>query len=498
VTPGPLCSFSDVGRSSAFQGFNITPIAPRSASCNGVDDNTERVGLELLKKKGELNEAGSDTAESTSIDDDEEEFNTGMNSFDFSDNGKQEASYEEDGFKVIDSPAQISGFEEQHEEEVLCDDEKSVKSSCSMMSTKAKEWRNKIEEKKRSQSSQRAEIPFEEPNHGHSNIFVSAGDDNSTIEFREKPKILHVDEDDTLFDFGNEQSVLQPAILPKPVEKRSEKYEKVRIKKERKNSSRGRRSRHSPVVSDDMSEITTPTVGLNKQDSTFFDRLQSCTTEAVGRCEDGRRGSGLPTAHLQFMRNATTDVNGTSRTQDNRGGGLMNMLTSTALCGSSETVEEPEYEKPQRKSRGNFASNYLEAINSGKATSSSSVVSSSSTQSATWQRFLDKRNAALSSKRSSTTDVSKAAREYAAQKVNEIANRGNYENSKRSLRPPSSSESRTLGSKPSFSRRRANLTPEEMMSKRDAAKAAEDLAAARVEAMMAMTPRTLSHDEAEI
>ncbi len=417
--------------------------------------------------------------EDSGFDEDGDDFCNVVTSFEFGDDEK-DPDLEEDGFKVIASTLPRNGFGGHDKEEKFCDDDKSVKSSTSLMSSKAMEWRKKVETSKRSISSQRGERQIvEEPTKHRVNVFVSAADENSTFEMREKPTILNVDEDDTLFDFG-----ISEGHLRKNVE--------VKSPPQRKHGSQSRRSRHTVDNADEFSEITTPSVDMSKPTGTFFDRLQSCNAVMVGSCEPERRGSGLPNAHLQFLRNAN-DVQKTSKS-DNRAGGLINILTSPGLCGRPETVEETDEEfLDLKKSNGgkNVASSYLEAINAGKANNISvkrttSGISSGSTNSETWQRFLDKRAVALSSKRSNSSgEVSKAAQEYASKRVEEIMKNGDRGDKIRFTRPPSSGRQR-------------NTRQDEVMSKRDAVKAAEDLAAARVEAMMAMTPRTLSHDESEI
>ncbi len=511
------------------ESFSFSPQSNRSASYKSIGPHSpgsvsrKSDSNDLVNKKKSVfgNGASSDTAASSSGDEYGEEFDNGMSSFDFSEVGKVEAT-EDSGFKVIKNAPSSPVFKLSDMVFVDVDgeepnnDDKSVTSTSSMMSQRAKQWREKVEAKKRTMPSQREEVLVEEQIHDHGNIFVSAADDNSTIEYRERPKILNADEEDTLFDFGGAieettaKSVKKKVEGPNDVERNhSSKLSNL----ERNHSLNRRKSKIEDDQSiDDMSEITTPTVDMTKPDGTFLDRLHSCTVDTVGNCDQKRSGSGsgLPRAHLQFLRNnSTADVGGASNSKDNRAGGLINMLTSPGLCGRAESVEDFDDEKPRRKSKSsNLASSYLEAINANTGKGGSevrktpSVLSSSSGQSETWQRFLDKRAVALSSRRSNT-DVSKAAQEYASKKVDEIVKRVNNEDSSKRksavfplTRPPSSSRANLRTT--STSRRQARQASDEMMSKSDAAKAAEDLAAARVEAMMAMAPRALSQDESEI
>ena len=471
-------------------------VANSSKKKTSSDFKTIFENVEAEIKKGDK-EIGSDTSDSTKSDADE--FNP-LTAFDYSDEGMLEEA-EDDGFKVIQSTAPVSNFNKVIEGERPCDDDKSVKSSSSYMSERAKEWRKKVEINKRSSSSQRAD-KIVENGAAHRNIFVSAVDDDSTFEIMKErvPKVLNVDEDDTLFDFttnNNQDKNRQP-----------NKLSETSNIQDKKGVSRAKRIREKSDNADDLSEITTPTVDINKPNGTFLDRLQSCGADMVPTCEPERKGSGLPRAHLQFLRNAAVNRD-TSKTKDNRAsGGIIDMLTNPGLCGRPENIDDSREEIPQKEtSKKNVASRYLDAIGAGKKVSdpknmhrTPSTISSGSAHSETWQRFLDKRAAALSSspKRSSTSAVSRAAQEYASKKVDEIVRKSDDNDRTRTsptyplTRPPSS------GRPSSVRRNRSPGRPNEVMSRSDAVKAAEDLAAARVEAMMAMTPRSISQDEDEI
>ena len=426
--------------------------------------------------------------------DSNEDFDNG-DSFDFSDNGKVDY-VEDDGFKLIEtSSIPIPMFDDRVQEEEYGDDDVSVKSASSLMSMRAKEWRKKVGTSKRSISNPRGPSAIkEEPTQDHGNIFVSAVDENSTVEFKERPKILDVDEDDTLFDFGHFRKV-------------TSKRSTIEHRHNKKQASKARKSKLLDDNNDDMmSEITSPTVDMNKSESTFFDRMKSCSADAVGSCEPGSRGSGsgLPRAHLQFLQNAN---DGTSKSQDNRAKGIIDMLTSPGLCGRPEATDDFDELQNTKQRKGNIATNYLDAIkkpaNDVKRTASH--LSSGSAHSDTWQQFLDKRENALSSKRSTTSGMSRAAQEYATKKVNEIVSKS----------PTQSPMSRSPNQSPVFpftrprskSRSRSTNNQRKSIARMETSKAiplarvrsaAEDLAAARVEAMMVMAPRSLNPEEAEI
>jgi len=237
----------------------------------------------------------------------------------------------------------------------------------------------------------------------------------------------------------------------------------------------------------------------------------------------------MPQSHLDFLRKATnTNANCApipEISEQGQGQRLLELFQSQTFCGGMENVSgaKPSNGLPPRppsssgsgtKGRSSIASSYLQAIKekaSGYGSNNNntaesvggipSVASTDSSKSESWQKFLEKRNRALesTSRRSSGSRGSKAAEQYASRKLEEImanissraGDAKSGENTKSDgshksddqLRPPSRSQSRPRNS----SRGRApTYGNSSTLSRGDAARAAEDLAAARVEAMMAM------------
>jgi hypothetical protein len=231
----------------------------------------------------------------------------------------------------------------------------------------------------------------------------------------------------------------------------------------------------------------------------------------------------MPQAHLAFLRNSTKD------SKDN---GIISLIRKQALCGGTENVQEsdnkylpprvPYTANSETKRGSNVASSYLQAVKqntvskrdwgkkeSDKVKRVSSTTSDTSSKSESWQKFLEKRNRALASGASisSSSNNSSAVEDYASAKVNEVVSkvsregleinvaRHNRAKSAARLRPPSRSNQipRSLSAGRS---RPFSSDSSQSLSKNDAAKAAEDLAAAKVEAMMSMI--SSSHLEGEI
>jgi len=477
-------------------------------------DDSEENDARMVDPYSDKNDTAFVRVPSSSIEDDTDggEFATDNNSFDFSADG---TSFDGDGFKVIENSdyserisksirenkkGKSSISNEQDSNSMNGNDDKSVRSSTSMMSSRAKEWRKKVEIGKRSSESEFAE--------SNGAIFVSAVDDNSTVEVRSNRKVDLSDEDDTLFEFRSDSPFR--ADSPQSNANKIPRSNRGDTMKKRSVSSSNRKSR---IPSDDqLSDITNPTVDSQppKREETFFQRMQSCSTDVIETCDKDKIGSGLPKAHLQFLRNAASMEKLSCKPQNkHEEGGFINMITSTGFCGSPEVVDEEVMESKQNSSsmrKSNLASQYLDSINRGKSTrevkKSPSVISSASSQSETWKRFLEKREKAFSPKRPNDSGVSKAAEKYATQKVDEIIQRVNQEKpesrSDQITRPQSHGRQRNIALRSSSAGRPKTSDRNKMMSRDDAAKAAEDLAAARVEAMMAMTPGFHGQNENEI
>ena len=256
----------------------------------------------------------------------------------------------------------------------------------------------------------------------------------------------------------------------------------------------------------------------------------------------GLNGENVPGAHLAFLQN------------NNRPGAKqMAKFLPPALCGRPDViVEEEEGEDdtvdlkdlhlseeqakdrqlpsrsrsdPSGKNKSSRSGNndvssvisdefgaktaYLEAIamrtavsgskKSKRRSTGSSVVSSGSSSrnsgrhSEQWQQFLDRKNASKGSNddmrsKQSSEEVSKAAEKYAAEKVEEMMEM-------MASRPPNGE----TGAFPTSSKSYPSSLLEGASRKSESSKAAEDLAAARVEAMMqALSGNNLDEEEGEI
>ena len=290
----------------------------------------------------------------------------------------------------------------------------------------------------------------------------------------------------------------------------------------------------SPIPIQDESDSDVPrsessySAGGPVENATFLSRLQACAGPIMQRT--GLNGENLPGSHLAFLQN------------NNRTGQMAKFLPP-ALCGRPDVIveeeededdtvdlkdlhlseeQEKERQLPSRSrsdptgkgKRGgqNDVSSvisdefgaktaYLEAIamrtavsgskKSKRRSTGSSVVSSSSSSrnserhSEKWQQFLDRKKSGNgrgddNRSKQSSEDVSKAAEKYAAEKVDEMMEM-------MASRPPSGGFGDETGAFPTSSRSYA------------ASQAAEDLAAARVEAMMrALSNNNLDEDEGEI
>ena len=388
--------------------------------------------------------------------------------------------------------------------------DRSVMSSTSMTS-KAKDWVKKIEDKKNAPKSGQSR-----ENSPSLAMFVSAADDNSTVEYKKKHD-TDINDADSLFDFE-----MQPKS--KTYRRKDGEMAAPHLSKVEKNDGKRFRKRVNDSVV--MSEITSQSdvsdgVPRNSKYGSFLSRLQSCASSPV--FEENERGQSMPQAHLAFLRNSTKD------SKDN---GIISLIRKQALCGGTANVQEsdnkylpprvPYTANSETKRGSNVASSYLQAVKqntvskrdwgkkeSDKVKRVSSTTSDTSSKSESWQKFLEKRNRALASGASisSSSNNSSAVEDYASAKVNEVVSkvsregleinvaRHNRAKSAARLRPPSRSNQipRSLSAGRS---RPFSSDSSQSLSKNDAAKAAEDLAAAKVEAMMSMI--SSSHLEGEI
>ncbi len=414
------------------------------------------------------------------------------------------------------------------------------------MSSKAKDWLKRVEMQKQksalSKNNSRSKPQVEEPS--ASALFVSANDDTSTFEYGNK-RLEQDGENDTVFDFGESPRSKSKNYVRKQSETAAPAFKQQARQRQRQQENQGQhqegleRNLNNAHMNDSMSEITAPsevssfTSKRRPQVQSFLSRLQACTSPAFDDQDGSSNGnSNMPSAHLAFLKKSAQDTANCAPAAAAAGGqGIIDMLQAQTLCGTTGAgadgastasglppLAPSAAASGANKGKGSIASSYLQAIkerstgsgsgkSSGGVERTPSVASTTSSKSETWQKFLEKRNKALesTSRRSLTSSQSKAAEKYAAQKLEEIMkevsavpNNGNNDDddSKRSksttkLRPPSSTagmlpRSKSTG-RPQLDGR---LSRKSALSRNEAAKAAQDLAAARVEAMMAMTSST--------
>ena len=425
----------------------------------------------------------------------------------------------------------------------------------SVMSAKAKAWMHKIDSMKDTQSNhdlieqvpcipeadQESDNNKEQRQESKNALFVSALDDRSTFEMASKivPKgddsIFDLNfEDETLFEFKDESEDAKRSSSAKRKvpnkssfkqaevsSARSNFLEATKTRREARNSKRRSRGRPgsdtSLIVDDSFSEITTPSdVSSGRQNNqSFLSRLNACAAPIIDHDDDKfQQGEGVPQAHLDFLLQKSPSCLPSSEALQEKPS-LMNMLTGQNLCGNTTSTYEPESSPAVGKLRGSVASTYLDAIKKKDQSFSGSksiTSASSASKSETWQKFLDKRQKSLSSNRSQTSDVSKAAEQYAARKVSDIIDKISNENnqasstvslkkdtSPESMLPSNASEKGVLksGKNRPHSVGRQRFGTVKAVGRSAAAKAAEDLAAARVEAMMSAMS-TSKFDESEI
>lgn len=460
-------------------------------------------------------------------------FEQNHNSFDFSatESGKDEDASENDGFEVIEdsrgkklesslprrSEVKREGSASKIGKELdevgmkvhqfagksptfksSGDGDRSVSSHASK-SSRVQEWLQKVEDDKKKDN-----ISGNAKDLGQSTLFVSAVDDDSTFEY--KKRTTEYNDDDSVFEFDAEQ--------------KSKTYRRKQGEKAAPHFTTRTTDKKVDDLNDTMSEITSPSEVMSEADvnkspyQNFMKRLNACSAPVF---EEFENGQSMPQAHLAFMRGKSGNESGDS--------GIMGMIKNQTFCGSPENVHEsglppraPSSAGSGTKRTSGIANKYLQSIKEKSAQESVkneedvplkrniSSNSSSSVKSESWKKFLEKRNKALrSSGGSVASGGSRSATEYASSKINEVMERIARESSSRDeseitlerdsraksamrLRPPSSSN---LPRSLSTGRARPKpYTPRTQVGKDNAARAAEDLAAAKVEAMMSMMSDT--------
>lgn len=504
------------------------------------EKNVSSVKSDTVRKKlssGSVHDA-SENIKNASQESDPDEFGQNSGSFDFSatDSAKDVNEdvieiLEDDGFKVIKESRgmgfeqkkkksshitqelnevgeQMSSLVEKYQfkgDKTLFGASRSVMSSSSV-SSKAKDWLEKIEKNKN-----QGVKPYGTVERSKSALFVSAVDDDSTFEYQTNKGATG--DHDTIFDFI--ESSNGKAYARKVEEKSAPHFAKSNTKT----------IAQSESVSGITSSSDTSEVGQKNSNryGSFLSRLQACTSPMF---EDDDRARSMPQAHLAFMKKS-------AETQDNR---LMKMIKNQALCGNTNNIDEsvrsglppmtPSSLGSGTQGRSKVASNYLQAIqerskngsnfengDSGDMKRVNSTPSTSSSNSESWQKFLEKRNKALASSTNRTnsdlSSNSKAAEDYARSKVQEVIKRiskdksgEHFDTSRRAqsaarIRPPSSSSvlpPRSLSAGRSHQPPNSQI-PSVNRNSDAAANDAEDLAAAKVEAMMNMMSNTSMEGE---
>lgn len=482
------CQSSDIVQDAAAGGGDM--IKEAMPKFRGV------IGQAFSSKEGEVNINHENENKQDLYDDDD--FG-GNDSFDFDASGEDTHVSNGDGFKVIESssntiikerattPNLEKGQEYLNRLKSLKrppenEGDRSVTSVTSSVAAKATDWRKKVESKK--QNDQTKLPSTDRP----STLFVSAVDESSTFEILKKKEVK---DDDSIFKFEKKKTYVR-----KDAEEAAPSFVMPLKSK-------------TPEVNDSMSEVTTSTVPSfvpPPKKETFLSRLQACTAPVVDDSNE------MPQAHLAFLKNSAAC--GSSPLGKDR---KLPGFAGVPFCGNPENVYEDDPAKDVKpRMKSSVAANYLQAIKEkSKGTSfipkgsevrkTPSDISLGSQQSETWNRFLEKRNQALASSTKRPGSVtSEDATSFAQKKVQEILNKvskasgqDNLTKYPRSssaipLRPPSSGGiPRSL----SAGRQRA-IESGSLLNRSDAARAAEDLAAAKVEAMM--LSRKNSNDDGEI
>lgn len=407
-------------------------------------------------------------------------------------------------------------------ENVSYSDDKSLRSQISSISRadstrKAKEWVKMIQSKHKDISQVANSDSGAEDN--ISPIFVSANDDNSTAKVEE---------------FHTSRSTYQKPSNESPKERKTftrndkwqsaPRFENIMNKEQMETSFTSKSYSYDSYTLDTLdydnqtakSELTSPPSRPSSdssdnvpQNGTFLSRLQSCTGPVFDRFDkpEERQDDDMPMAHLAFLRKSqesspVKSQESTSAPSDTPRSRIMNMLTSPTICGRPETIHEDdecadEGDSTPIKTKGptsksSIASSYLEAIKTkygdiGDSRNDNRSVTSNSSE-VKWQKFLENRKTTKISSRGSFVSDSQLAKEYASKKVDEIILKISKESPPTFEKKPTTRQNSFRGS-PATRSRDVEYRPQG-----DVVRAAEDLAAAKVEAMMAM----VSNEEGEI
>lgn len=296
------------------------------------------------------------------------------------------------------------------------------------------------------------------------------------------------------------------------------------------------RNVHDDDDEDDDDETPSEVSTSVAQGTTFLQRLQACAAPMMPKStmEGGINCNPLPVAHLAFMRN-----NSAANTGNPDQAKSTSRLFPSGLWSKPDIIveedddekaggekgeedrqqgnqEQPRSSTPSGRQRGDMSSvisdeqfgqktAYLEAIamkaavsgskKNRKTRSSGSSDTGSSKHTESWQRFLDKKKGTSED----SSDVQGAAERYASEKVEEMIGSMSAAKSRSGDFQPRPIEDAT-GAFPSVGNHNRFKNSDQFQWKNESTRAAEDLAAARVEAMMhaLSSPRTLDEGEAEI
>jgi hypothetical protein len=281
------------------------------------------------------------------------------------------------------------------------------------------------------------------------------------------------------------------------------------------------------------------------EETSFLQRLQACAGPILPRsAQFGDEADSVPMAHLAFLR---TNPSANKSPGANQGA---SRFLPPSLCGRPDVIVEeddddetdtvdvirPNSEKQRElkpRLRPNprasdvssvisdeFGANtsYLDAIamrtavsgskkKSNRHSTGSSDTSGKSKHSEKWQQFLERKSLSGASppeSRTGSADVSVAAEKYAAEKMEEMMETMAARSRANNFRP-AGDESGAFptfddhtSSMPSYGMVRSADGISSRTKKSDSARAAEELAAARVEAMMQSLSGTHLDDEGEI
>ena len=277
------------------------------------------------------------------------------------------------------------------------------------------------------------------------------------------------------------------------------------------------------------------TGGPPLEETSFLQRLQACAGPILPRsAQFGEEADSVPMAHLAFLR---TNPSANKSPGANQGA---SRFLPPSLCGRPDVileedddddgdtidVKQPNSEKQRElkpRSRSNLRStagrsdvssvisdefgantSYLDAIamrtavsgskkKSSRHSTGSSDTSGKSKHSEKWQQFLERKSLSGASppeSRNGKADVSVAAEKYAAEKMEEMMETMAAKSRSNNFRPAADQSGAFptfddhASSMPSYNLVRSTDGISSRSKKSDSARAAEELAAARVEAMM--------------